>query len=294
MKILVTGGSGFIGSKLTKYLDSKGHKVYAIARNGVKSKNVISTSLLDKSKLNSLFKKNHFDIIIHLAALLDDGKPSDVFNNNCQSTINLLECCNSYHVKKIVFASTHAVYGSTKYIPIDEKHSTTPITNYSISKLIAENINKMYSNSYGMNIINLRITSVYGPGQSSNYLIPKMINSCIKDKTIILHKYLNGYQIMDLIHVDDVCKSIELACKSNVKSGTYNIASGVPITVYDISQKLSKILGTQKIIIKKIPKETNHFYYDISAAKNDLGFIPKLQLSTKTLTDVIDYVKKQR
>ena len=264
MKILVTGGSGFIGSRLIKYLNSKGHKVYPIARNEVKSKNVISTSLLDKSKLNSLFTKNKFDVVIHLAALIDDGKPSDIFNNNCQSTINLLECCKSNNIRKIVFTSTHAVYGATKYIPIDEKHPTTPITNYAISKLIAENINKMYSNSYKMNIVILRITSVYGPGQPSNYLIPKMINSCIKDKKIILHKYLNGYQVMDLIHVNDVCKSIDLACKANVKFGIYNIASGVPITVNDISQKLSKIIGIQKIILKKIPLDTNHFYYDIS------------------------------
>lgn len=294
MKILVTGGSGFIGSRLTTYLNSKGHKVYPIARNEVKSKNVISTSLLDKSKLDSLFKKNKFDVVIHLASLIGDGEPSDIFNNNCESTINLLECCKSNNIQKIVFVSTHAVYGSTKYVPIDEKHPTTPMTNYAISKLIAENINKMYSNSYKMNIVILRITSVYGPGQPSNYMIPKMIKSCIKDKKIILHKYLNGYQIMDLIHVDDVCKAIDLACKTNVKFGVYNIARGDPITVNDISQKLSKIIGIKKITIKKIPKEINHFYYDVSAAKDDLGFVSKTQLSTKTLTDVVNYAKKQR
>ena len=294
MKILVTGGSGFIGSRLIKYLDSKGHKVYAIARNEVKSKNVISISLLDKSKLNLFFKKNKFDVVIHLAALIDDSDPLDVFDNNCQSTINLLECCKSHNIQKIVYASTHAVYGSTKYVPIDENHPTTPMTNYAISKLIAENINKMYSNSHKMNIVILRITSVYGPGQPSNYMIPKMIKSCIKDKKILLHKYLNGYQIMDLIHVDDVCNAISLSCKANVKSGIYNIARGDPITVNDISQKLSNIIGVQKIIIKKIPREINHFYYDVSSAKSDLGFVAKTQLSTKTLTDMINYVKKQR
>lgn len=294
MKILVTGVSGFIGAQLTKHLKSKGHVIYGISKNKIESKNMISLSLLDRSKLNLFFKRKKFDVVIHLAALLNNNDPVKMFQNNCEGTINLLECCRLNKTRKIVFASTHAVYGKTKYVPIDEDHPTTPMTNYAISKLIAENVCKMYFHSYGLNITILRITSVYGPGQPLQYLIPKMVTDCIKNKKMIIHKYLNGYQMMDLIHINDVCKAIELACKGDAKFGIYNIANGIPITVKDISEKLSKVMSIQNTCIKTIPKETNHFYYDTLNARNDLGFKAMMPLSEKTLSDIVSDIESLR
>jgi nucleoside-diphosphate-sugar epimerase len=292
MKILVTGATGFIGSKLIKFLVSRKHIIYGISRTTTNSKNISSVSLLNENGLNSFFKTKKFDVVIHLAGLLFNNSPLEAFQNNCQGTINLLECCRVNKIKKVVFVSTHAVYGHTKYLPIDEEHPVTPTTNYALTKLIAENICKMYSFSHGISMSILRITSVYGPNQPEKYLIPRMINDCIQNKKMTLHAYLNGYQTMDLIHVNDVCKAIELACEDKTKLGIYNIASGMPITTKDISEKLSSIMKIKNISVEKIPQETNHFFYDVSSANSILGFKAKEKLSEKSLHEIVKNTRK--
>jgi len=275
MKILITGQIGFIGSKLTSFLQQKGYKVNDVSRK------YSDTSKPKKIKLNKqfnydyLFKRNTFDVVIHLGAIIENEIPMKMFEANCNLTLNLLENCKKHDVRKLIFASTHGVYGATQYLPIDEEHKTNPTTNYTISKLIAENICKMYYNSYNLPTIILRISSVYGENMNLKRLIPVLVKSSIKNKNMTIHEYLNGFQLMDLIHVKDVCKAIECSIKSRKKYGVYNIATGKPETAKTLAKEISKI-NKAKIKIKKIQKETNHFYYDITKAKKELNFKPKI------------------
>jgi UDP-glucose 4-epimerase len=283
MKILVTGASGFIGSHLMEYL-SRNNKVHGLSRSK-KSQNIFQISLSDKQKLARHMKKNKYDVVIHLAASLEESTPFDMFVKNCVSTANILECCAETNVTKIVFSSSQLVYGKSAYLPIDEDHPKNPINNYALSKLICEEICKMYHNTYDLSIQILRLSSVYGPGQSSKYIIPTMMMNGVNNKDIEIHRYKNGLQLMDFVHVRDVCKAISLAYKSKSKFGIYNIASGKPITANDIADKISQVIRirTTNTVINK---EANHLFYDVSKAKRELDFTPSVQLDKKTLKEI--------
>ncbi|MBI4131365.1 MAG: NAD-dependent epimerase/dehydratase family protein [Nitrosarchaeum sp.] len=283
MKILVTGASGFIGSHLMKYL-SRNNKVHGLSRSK-KSQNIFQISLSDKQKLARHMKKNKYDLVIHLAASLEESVPFDMFIKNCVSTANVLECCAETNVAKVVFSSSQLVYGKSIYLPIDEDHPKNPINNYALSKLICEEICKMYYNTYGLSIQILRLSSVYGPGQSPKYIIPTMMLNSVNNKDIKIHHYKNGLQLMDFVHVKDVCKAISLACKSKSKFGIYNIASGKPITANDIADKISQIIQIHTISTS-INRETNHLFYDISNAESELGFKPVVKLEKKILKEI--------
>lgn len=283
MKILVTGASGFIGSHLMKYL-SRNSTIHGLSRSQ-KSQNIFQISLLDKQKLAKHMKKNKYDVVVHLAASLEESKPLDMFAKNCISTANILECCVETNVTKVIFSSSQLVYGKSEYLPIDEDHPKNPTSNYALSKLICEEICKMYHNTYGISIQILRFSSVYGPDQSSKYLIPTMMKNSINNKNIEIHHYRNGLQLMDFVHVKDVCKAISLACKSKSKFGIYNIASGKPTTANDIADKISQIISIHTINTN-IDREANHIFYDISNAEREFGFKPSIKLDKKTLKEI--------
>lgn len=292
VRILVTGSSGFIGSNLMQYLSKKNHQVYGLSRKQSTKTNAIQ--LGDFQQLNNFFTNKKIDAVVHLAALIDEKDPLTMFQNNCITTLNLLECCRLHGINKFVFASTHAVYGNTKYLPIDETHPLNPSTNYALSKIIAENLCKMFFLSNGIQTIILRISSTYGEGQSSNKMIPNMIENCMNQKKVFLHKYTNGFQVMDLIHVKDVCRAIEYACLSKVRFGIYNISSGKPTTVEDISKLLIPIFKTATFTTKRISKYANHFLYDLSNTKKDLKFIPSISLNEKTIQLLTQDINKRR
>jgi len=282
LKILITGATGFIGTYLIKHLDKKEYKITGLSRNK-NNKTIKKIDLNNKLLLNDFFKKNKFDIVIHLGFTINDISPSRTFDENCLPTVNLLECCIDNKIKKFIFASSHMVYGKTTYLPIDELHPKNPEDNYSISKLILENFCKMYSISHGIDMIILRISSVYGPEQLDGLVITNLMKSCLNNKQMTVFKYKNGFQTMDLIHVKDVCQSIECAINSRVKYGIFNIASGKQITAYDIAKEISKISGISKIIIKKINQNTNHFLYDISNTQKKIKFKSKIKINKKIL-----------
>ena len=294
MKILITGSSGFIGKYLINSLQKNRHVVHSLSRTKSNLANHFKVSLSNKSRIFQILEKNRYDVVIHLAASLpnkDNHLHSRLFLNNCLETINLLQGCSKTKVRRVIFASTHLVYGKSVYLPIDEKHPLDPQNNYAISKLVGENLCKMFHDTYGIEVIILRISSVYGYGQQENYIIPTIITNILSKKTVEIHKYQNGYQIMDLINVKDVSKAFELACTTKKKFGIYNIASGNPITVQSVVKILSKNHGIYKNKIKKIRKNTNHFFYDTALAKKELKFNPKYTLD-KGIHDILNKMIK--
>lgn len=287
MRILITGASGFIGSHLMKYL-SRNHIVHGLSRS-TKSRNIFQIPLSNKKKIAVYMKKNKYDAVIHLAASLNESTPFKMFTQNCITAANLMECCVESGVQKVIFSSSQLVYGKSQYLPVDEDHPKNPLTNYASSKLMCEDICKMYHRTYGIQTQILRLSSVYGPGQSAKYIIPTMFLNGIHGKDVQIHYYSNGLQLMDFVHVRDVCRAVALATKSKSRFGIYNIASGVPVTASQIADQIAKIVPA-RIMSTKIDREANHLFYDISEAKRDLGFEPSVKLERKTLNEIYRYV----
>lgn len=274
-KILITGATGFIGSHLFDLLLSQGYDVFGIS-NSYTKKSISKISLLNEQKLNSFFKKNKFDVVIHLASIIEHKNPLKILHTNFSCTMNVLQSCLKNNVSTFIFASSHAVYGKTNYLPIDEEHPTIPQTSYGITKLMEENLCRLFNNYFHLNTIILRITSVYGEDQKKTKLIPNLILNSFNDKKITLHKYKNGFQIMDIIHVDDVCNAILCSIKSKQNFGIYNIGTNTSITVKDIASNIQKI-NHSKIIVKDIDNQTNHFTYDTKKANKFLKFSSKIK-----------------
>ena len=289
MNVLVTGSTGFLGSYFMNKFNKKFNILHGLSRREQKQKDRFSVKLSQDKKLEKLFLNHKYDVVIHLGATSKEKTKIQMLKENCYTTENLLQCCIKNNVKKIIFASATVIYDKAHYLPIDEIHPKRAKTNFIYSKIINEKICESYRTKYGIEVIVLRISSVYGPGQLEKFVIPTLIRNAVKNNAITLHKYQNGFQLMDFIHVDDVCNAIMLSCGTKINSGIYNIASGNTITVKQIGNLLRNILKIKSIIIKEIKSETEHYFYDISLAKKELKFLPKMKFNEKTIKDIIHY-----
>lgn len=274
MRIILTGSTGFIGKNFLTLLKLKNIEVLTLNRE----------ILNNQIKLNNFIKSNFkrkktFTVFVHLASEINSSP--QIISINTRLTKKVLDLCVKHYIDRFIFASTHLVYGNTNYLPIDEEHPRNPTTYYGKSKLISENLCESYSKDFDLDVAILRITSVFGLGQNENYVIPRMFRDALS-KQIILHKYSNGYQLMDLIHVNDVSQAILKSCKSK-KSGIYNVASGIGITAFDLAKIISKLVGDCKISIENKKQITNHFLYDVSKIKNDMNFTIETKPTLKTL-----------
>jgi nucleoside-diphosphate-sugar epimerase len=204
-----------------------------------------------------------------------------MFSNNVIATQNFLEFAVKNNVKKFIFISAHNVYSPFLKLPISENASKSPNTNYGFTKLLSENLIEYYSKKFNLECIILRISFTYGDKQKNVKMLPKLIHNYKNSKNIILHKYRNGYQKMDLVHVSDVCDAIIQSIYLKKSFGIYNISSGNYCTIKDIITILKQNLeSNSKISIKNIDNKINHFYYNISSATKELKFKPKISLET--------------
>ena len=228
MRIVLTGSSGFIGSKLIAELEKQNHTVIRVDLDDGYDIRIWET-------VKSIEK---FDVLIHLAAVsyvpLSYEIPREMYETNINGTLNMLELCR-LNKAKMIFASSY-VYGKPQYLPIDEKHPTIDFNPYCQSKLIGEQLCKSYHQDFGVPIIIFRPFNIYGPGQNDNFLIPSILKQ-IKGKGKIVLK--DSRPKRDFIHVDDVvdayCKALEYN-KTNFE--IFNIGSGKSYSVEEIAKLL--------------------------------------------------------
>lgn len=285
MNVLVTGGAGFIGSHIADLLikNSYGVTIVDNLSNG-DIKNINPKARFYQidilGKLDKIFKKEKFDVVIHNAALIDANesklKPELYKKINVDGTKNLLEYCRKFDVKKIIFASSCAVYGNTVYLPCDEKHPKTPINPYGKNKSEVEDMLMDYSNKYSFNYIIFRYSNVYGPRQSSNIgVLARFIGVAIANKSPVI--YGDGSQTRDFIFVEDAAQANILAL--NAKSGVFNIGSGNPTSVNNLWENVRKAINRKIKVVHSEPlEEIKSIYLDVSLAKKQLHWSPKTAL----------------
>jgi len=289
VNILITGGAGFIGRHLVERLldnhqitiyddlsNSSLEKISFLIERGV---GFIKGDILDFKKLSEC---KDFDVVIHLAAKSDVANsvinPDDTINVNLSGTKNILRCCVQNKIKKIIFASSAAVYGDHDGV-ISEKSVTLPQSPYGKSKLDAEKQIIQYSNENNLRYVILRVFNVYGKGQNENYagVITKFIKNISENKSLII--YGDGKQTRDFVSIDDVTESFKCAIKSD-HSNIYNIASGVSVSINELAQIMIKNSGKKLDVIYREQKQGDikNSKCDATLAKNRLGFFAKVKL----------------
>lgn len=310
MKILVTGGCGFIGSHTTDLLIENGHDVIVIDK-VIRKENLnpkakyIKLDITSK-KLKSIIKKESPEILFHFAARInvrDSFKnPLEYSKNNIMGTINVLNSCVSSNIKKIIFSSSIAVYGEPNYLPVTEEHSTIisnlmnmkeysskAINPYAISKITSEFYIQMFSNIYGIDYGILRYANVYGPRQSlsSGAVIPSFIYKILSNEKPII--YGDGKQTRDFVYVEDVARANMLAI--NWKNGIYNIGYGKETSIIEIFQKIRDILKKDiSPIFVEQKNEIKRIFVSIEKAKS-FGWKPKIDIE-EGIKRTVEYFKK--
>jgi UDP-glucose 4-epimerase len=291
MRYLVTGGAGFIASHIVDRLIKEGHHV-AIVDNLSTGK---ESNLNPKAKLykidisdpglETVFEAEKPDFVSHHAAqvsvVLSVRDPQFDVQTNIIGSLNLLQLCVKYNVKKLIFSSTGgAVYGEPEYLPADEKHPTKPLCPYAIDKLAFENYLYMYGVVYGFNYTVLRYANVYGPRQDPHGEAGVV--------AIFTQKILDGVQPIifgdgkatrDYIFVEDIVDANMLAWEKGDKQ-IFNIGTGIETDVNEIFSHLKKEFGFPKDAIHSDnrPGELQRICIANAKAKAELGWSPKYTL----------------
>jgi len=296
-KVLVTGGAGFIGSNLVCALVEKGYEVVVIDDLSSGKKENLK-EVLDRIKfyerdicsdLSDVFEGGEFDGIFHLAALprvqFSIDKPIETHNANVNGTLNLLNFCRKYKVKRFVFSSSSSIYGNQVKMPLSENMKVNPISPYALHKLIGEHYCKMFNFLYGVETISLRYFNVYGPKQdpAGEYaiLIPKFIDKFLKNEVPTIRG--DGEQTRDFTYVSDIVNANILAFESENSDcfgEIFNVGAGDNKSVNYVAKELIRLTGT-KVEPNHGPAviEPKDSLADVSRVKEFLGWKPLVSFS---------------
>ena len=293
-KVVVTGGAGFIGSHLTEALVERDYQVTVLDDlSSGKLANIKASqseikfekgSVTDFQLLKRLFQG--IDYVFHLAAI--PSVPRSIENPlashevNVSGTLNVLLAASQNKVKKVVYASSSAVYGDTPTLPKSENMAPRPLSPYAVGKLAAENYCQVFSQIYQVPTASLRYFNVYGPRQDPNSqyatAIPRFISKILAGEPPVI--FGDGEQTRDFTFVKDVVEASLLAARSDM-SGVFNISRGESITVNRLAELIMKLTGKKlKLIHQEERKgDIKHSIADISKAKA-FGYEPKYDLET--------------
>ncbi|MBU4086221.1 MAG: NAD-dependent epimerase/dehydratase family protein [Nanoarchaeota archaeon] len=291
MKILITGGAGFIGSHIADLLVSENNEVIIIdnlssgTRENLNLKaKLYHENLLDFDKIKEIFEKEKPEIVYHLAAQIDIRKsvenPVEDAETNILAAINLLECCVKHKIKHFIFSSTGgAIYGETKEIPTTENTEAMPVSPYGCAKLAIEKYLNYYNKVHNLKYTILRYSNVYGPRQNSEGeagVISIFLKKMLKNENPII---FGGVQTRDFVYADDVAYANFLALKDN-KSDIYNIATGKEIDILEIFTRLNHFFQNKfKPEFQEMKKgEQKRSCLNCEKIKKELGWIPRTNL----------------
>jgi nucleoside-diphosphate-sugar epimerase len=297
MCVLVTGGSGFIGSHLTEALLQRGAKVRALDNltSGHRSNlarvlerredqgnfTFVQGDITDRTTVREVVKG--VDYILHQAALpsvqrsVEDPLTSNLVN--VEGTLNILIAAREMGVKRVVCASSSSVYGDSPQLPKVEYMATNPLSPYAVSKLAAEAYCRAFTRLYGLETVSLRYFNVFGPRQDPHSLyaavLPRFIEALLGGKRPVI--YGDGTQSRDFTYVENVVQANLLALEAvGVAGEVFNIACGESVTLKAVLQRLTEFSGQRVEPEYQAPRagDVKHSLADISKAERMLGYRP--------------------
>lgn len=300
MKVLVTGGAGFIGSHLVDHLIDKGHHVVVVDDLSAGHEENINKRAkfykldVGSKEIEKILESEKVDIINHYAAqssvAFSVADPAEDCKRNILATINLLQCALKCGVRKIIFASTGgALYGHQSYYPADELHPIEPLSPYGICKATAEKYLNFYWQSYGLKYTALRYSNVYGPRQ--NPLGEAGVVAIFADKLLRGQRPTingTGEQTRDFLYVSDAVRA-SCASIATTRCGAYNVGTGLETSVSEIFGRLRSYVGCKTEAQRGPAKkgEPMRSCIDSSKIKKELGWAPEagLDLGLKLTLD---------
>ena len=298
MKIIITGGSGFIGSYLAMQLKQEHDVTIFDVKKNMSDINFIKGDVTNLENVkNSIV---NCDLVIHLAAALGvvnvEKDPIQTLNINLGGTKNVLEACRINNIKKIIFSSSSEIYGEPAKIPIKENDPITPITTYGISKLASEEYIKSYSKSYGIQYTIFRLFNVYGAMQDTQWVLPAFVDKAISNKLISIHS--DGSQVRAFCYVSDIADAFQSVLQT-ANGEIINVGNDSnPISIKELAEKIISLTNSESEI-KFIPFEESNRNRteimkripDINKAKKILNYSPKITLD-EGIKKVVKHRKK--
>jgi NAD dependent epimerase/dehydratase len=311
-RVLVTGAGGFIGSHLVERLVELGASVRALIHyNALGSwgwldysphRERIEVIMGDLTDRDLVFQAaRNVEIVFHLGALIaipySYQAPSSYVRTNIEGTLNILLAARDLKVARLVHTSTSEVYGTARYVPIDENHPLQGQSPYSATKIAADKLAEAFHCSYGVPVVIVRPFNTYGPRQSTRAVIPTIISQCLNGDTIRLGHL---HPTRDLNYVSDTVEGfLRAATADNVLGQTINLGSGREISIGNLALLIARLLGKQVQIItderRRRPEksEVERLLADNSKAKRLLGWEPRVSLE-EGLLRTIDWMREHR
>ncbi len=306
MKMLITGGAGFIGSNLARSLVNAGHDVTVLDNlmsgfrtnlDGLSSLLFIEGDVRDPKSVERAVQGA--DVAFHMAASVGNKRSIDNpmldADINVMGTLRVLQSARAAGVRKIVVSSSAGIFGELKTLPIREDHPVEPDSPYGCTKLCEEKESLAFSKLFKLEAACLRYFNVYGPNQrfdAYGNVIPIFAFQMLRGETLTI--FGDGKQTRDFISVHDVVQANRKAAMAAGVCGAFNLGSGTRITVNQLVELLQEAAGVKAKIVHGPPRpgDVRHSLADISAAKSAFGFEPAVSLS-EGLKEYMDWAKTE-
>lgn len=297
MKVLVTGGAGFVGSRVCRALLHRGDSVVAIdnfdpfypaplkrgnlERLRGRGFRFVRGDIQHTARLRRLLRESRVGAVVHTAARpgvqasLKD--PVTTFDVNARGTVSLVEAMEGSRVERVIFASSSTVYGKRGSGPrrkFREENAGEPISPYGASKVAAENYLRVFSEIRGFRYVALRLFTVYGPRMRPDLGLPTLVSRAARGAQIEIY----GRPVRDFTHVDDAVAAFLRALDRG--SGIYNIGGGRPVPIREVARTVVRLTGSRSRIVARppLPGDMDYTWADISKARKELGWRPRVLL----------------
>ncbi|MCX7625566.1 MAG: GDP-mannose 4,6-dehydratase [Candidatus Sumerlaeaceae bacterium] len=316
MRCLVTGVAGFIGSSLAQSLLERGDEVIGVdcfipyyARE-LKEWNLAQLRCYERfrfieKEVGELFANSQraadelldgVDVVFHQAAQAGvRASWGSYFETYCLCNIlatqKLLEACKLKEGIRVVYASSSSVYGETMKFPMSEDDLPRPVSPYGVTKLAAEHLVRLYTHNYGVPTVSLRYFTVYGPRQRPDMAFHRLLKAVLTDQPFTL--FGSGEQTRDFTYISDIVAANISAAETGVAGGVYNIGGGSRVSMNEVIEVVADITGRRPRVIRtqREKGDVTHTGADVSRAKQDLGFIPKVRIK-EGLAAEAQYIKE--
>ena len=305
MNVIVTGGAGFIGSHVVDLLLDRGDQIAVVDNlsSGKRANLDPRASLFEldvrSPELETAFRQFRPEAVFHLAAQVSvkvsvDAPVEDV-EVNVRGTVNLLQQCRAFGVRRLVYISTGgALYGEPEWLPCTEEHPVNPVSPYGVSKYAAEKYVELYGRLYGLGYTILRFANIYGPRQDPHGeagVVAIFSRRMLSGQDVLI--FGDGRQERDFVYVEDAARACVTALERD-SGQAFNIGTGVGTTVNEVFQQLRKFAGYQldATYADSRPGDVYRIYLEASKARRELGWEPRVTLD-EGLRRTLDFFRER-